>query len=86
MGDLDALDAAIASYLTSKYFTELAPGTRAMRRRLLKNIRAEVQRLSAADGDVSTVDTRTPEPVDPHPRTHSRPWRPVRRRGSWATA
>src|SRR5258706_550095 len=44
-----SLDAAITSYLTSKYFTELAPGTQRMRRNLLKNICAEVRRLSAAE-------------------------------------
>jgi hypothetical protein len=31
--DLGCLAVAITSYLTSKYFTELAPGTQAMRRR-----------------------------------------------------
>jgi hypothetical protein len=28
----DSLDAAVTTYLTSKYFTELAPGTQRMRR------------------------------------------------------
>jgi hypothetical protein len=70
-----SLDAAIASYLTSKYFTELAPGTQRMRRNLLKNICAEVRRLSAAE--ISEIPSETP--------TRSVPWRPGRRR-SWRTA
>jgi hypothetical protein len=69
--DPSSLDAAITSYLTSKYFTELAPGTQRMRRYLLKSICAEVRRLSAAPSE-------TP--------ARSVPWRPVHQRRNWRTA
>jgi hypothetical protein len=77
-----SLDAAVTSYLTSKYFTELAPGTQRMRRNLLKNICAEVQRLSA-DGPSETSEPVDLPPPDP-PR--SMPWRPVHQRRNWRTA
>ena len=93
-----SLDAAITSYLTSKYFTELAPGTQRMRRNLLKNIRAEVQRLSAAEiseAEISAAAARneipseTPTgnafPVASAAPARSAPWRPGHRR-SWRTA
>jgi hypothetical protein len=70
--DPSSLDAAITSYLTSKYFTELAPGTQRMRRNLLKNICAEVRRLSAAE--ISEA------PRDPPSLARSKPWRPVHQR------
>jgi hypothetical protein len=83
-----SLDAAITSYLTSKYFTELAPGTQRMRRNLLKNIRAEVRRLSAAE--ISEARNEIPSETP----ARSVPWRPVHQRpayqrparGSWRTA
>jgi hypothetical protein len=77
--DLGCLAVAITSYLTSEYFTELAPGTQRMRRALLNNVFAEVQRLSA-DGP-----SEAREPVDLPPRA-SLPRRPVHRRGSWMGA
>ena len=74
-----SLDAAITSYLT-KYFTELAPGTQRMRRNLLKNIRAEVRRLWAAE----TSEARNEIPSETPAR--SVPWRPVHQRRNWRTA
>jgi hypothetical protein len=74
-----SLDAAVTSYLTSKYFTELAPGTQRMRRNLLKNIRAEVQRLAAAE----ISEARNEIPSEPPAR--SVPRQPAQRR-SWTTA
>ncbi len=75
-----SLDAAITSYLTSKYFTELAPGTQRMRRNLLKNICAEVRRLSAAE--ISEARNEIPSETP----ARSVPWRPVHQRRSWRTA
>ena len=77
--DLGCLAVAITSYLTSKYFTELAPGTQRMRRNLLKNICAEVRRLSAAE--ISEARNEIPSETP----AHSVPWRPPQRR-SWRTA
>ena len=54
--DLGCLAVAITSYLTSEYFTGLAPGTQRMRRRLLNNVFAEVQRLSADGPSETPVD------------------------------
>ena len=75
-----SLDAAVTSYLTSKYFTELAPGTQRMRRNLLKNICAEVRRLSAAE--ISEARNEIPSETP----ARSVPWRPVHQRRSWRTA
>jgi len=82
-----SLDAAITSYLTSKYFTELAPGTQRMRRNLLKNICAEVRRLSAAEISEARneIPSETPASSAETP-TRSLPWRPVHQRRSWRTA
>jgi hypothetical protein len=54
------LDAAIALYLSSKYFSELAPMTRSKRRGVLRNMRAEVQRLSAeiSEAEISAAAVR----------------------------
>jgi hypothetical protein len=57
--DLGCLAVAITSYLTSEYFTGLAPGTQRMRRRLLNNVFAEVQRLSAAGQSFVTATQST---------------------------
>jgi hypothetical protein len=78
--DPGSLDAAVTSYLTSKYFTELAPGTQRMRRNLLKNICAEVQRLSAAE--ISEARNEIPSETP----ARSVPWRPVHQRRNWRTA
>jgi hypothetical protein len=75
-----SLDAAVTSYLTSKYFTELAPGTQRMRRNLLKNICAEVRRLSAAE--ISEARNEIPSETP----ARSAPWRPVHQRQNWRTA
>jgi hypothetical protein len=78
--DLGSLAIAITSYLTSKYFTELAPGTQRMRRNLLKNIFAEVERLSAAE--ISEARNEIPSETP----ARSAPWRPVHQRRNWTTA
>jgi hypothetical protein len=70
----DSLDAAVTTYLTSKYFTELAPGTQRMRRNLLKNICAEVRRLSVAE--ISEARNEIPSETP----ARSTPWRPVHQR------
>ena len=75
-----SLDAAVTIYLTSKYFTELAPGTQRMRRNLLKNICAEVRRLSAAE--ISEARNEIPSETP----ARSVPWRPVHQRRNWTTA
>jgi hypothetical protein len=77
--DLGRMAVGLTTYMNSKYFTELAPGTQRMRRALLNNVFAEVQRLSA-DGP-----SEAREPVDLPPRA-SLPRRPVHRRGSWMGA
>jgi hypothetical protein len=82
--DLGCLAVAITSYLTSKYFTELAPGTQRMRRNLLNNVFAEVQRLSA--DEITKGDTADLPPPDPRRPAHSVPWRPVHQRRNWRTA
>ena len=74
-----SLDDAVTIYLTSKYFTELAPGTQRMRRNLLKNICAEVRRLSAAE----ISEARNEIPSETPTRSA---WRPARQRRSWSTA
>ena len=81
--DLGCLAVAITSYLTSEYFTGLAPGTQRMRRRLLNNVFAEVQRLSADGASETPVDLPPPDPPRP---TRSAPWRPAHQRRSWRTA
>jgi hypothetical protein len=78
--DLGCLAVAITSYLTSEYFTELAPGTQRMRRNLLKNIFAEVERLSAAE--ISEARNEIPSETP----ARSAPWRPVHQRRNWTTA
>ena len=78
--DPSSLDAAINSYLTSKYFTELAPGTQSMRRGLLRNVCAEVRRLCAPD--ISEARNETPSETP----ARSGPWRPVHQRRNWTTA
>ena len=78
--DLGCLAVAITCYLTSKYFTELAPGTQSMRRNLLKNVFAEVERLSAAE--ISEARNEIPSETP----TRSVPWRPVHQRRNWTTA
>ena len=83
MSDLhnpDSLDAAVACYLTSQYFAELAPGTQRMRRNLLKNICAEVRRLSAAE--ISEARNEIPSEAP----ARSVPWRLAHRRRGWTTA
>jgi hypothetical protein len=75
-----SLDAAITSYLTSEYFTGLAPATQRMRRNLLKNMRAEVRRLSAAE--ISEARNEIPSETP----ARSVPWRPVHQRRNWRTA
>jgi hypothetical protein len=48
--DPGSLDAAVTSYLTSKYFTELAPGTQRMRRNLhARSLSALATRASAPE-------------------------------------
>jgi hypothetical protein len=83
--DPGSLDAAVTSYLTSKYFTELAPGTQRMRRNLLKNICAEVRRLSA-DGPSETPPPDPAPPPDLECLARSKPWRPMHQRRNWRTA
>jgi hypothetical protein len=80
--DLGCLAVAITSYLTSEYFTGLAPGTQRMRRRLLNNVFAEVQRLSA-DGP---SEAREPVDLPPPDPPRSKPWRPGHQRRNWITA
>jgi hypothetical protein len=75
-----SLDDAVTIYLTSKYFTELAPGTRSMRRNLLKNMCAEVRRLCAPE----ISETRNEIPSETP--TRSVPSRPVHQRRNWITA
>jgi hypothetical protein len=85
--DLGCLAVAITSYLTSKYFTELAPGTQRMRRNLLNNVFAHVQRQSAENevGGPSETPVDLPPPDPPRP-ARSAPWRPVHQRRNWTTA
>jgi hypothetical protein len=72
-----SLDDAISLYVGSTYFSELAPMTRSKRRGVLRNMRAEVQRLSGAE------ISQTPSGTLAHSgrRAHQRPTR-----GSWRTA
>jgi hypothetical protein len=78
--DLGRLAVAITGYLTSKYFTELAPSTQRMRRNLLNNMYAEVERLSAAE--ISEARNEIPSETP----ARSAPWRPVHQRRNWRTA
>ena len=78
--NLSSLEAAVTGYLTSKYFTELAPGTQRMRRNLLKNMCAEVRRLSAAE--ISEARNEIPSEAP----ARSVPWRLAHRRRGWTTA
>jgi hypothetical protein len=77
--DLGCLAVAITSYLTSKYFTELAPSTQRMRRNLLNNMYAEVERLSAAE----ISEARNEIPSETPARSVRRP---VHQRRNWITA
>jgi hypothetical protein len=84
--DLGCLAVAITSYLTSKYFTELAPGTQRMRRNLLNNVFAEVQRLSVPEISEARNEILSETPALSEAPARSVPWRPERRRRSWTTA
>lgn len=54
--DLGCLAVGITTYLNSKYFTELAKGTQAMRRRLLSNVFNQVEReISGASPEIPEV-------------------------------
>jgi hypothetical protein len=82
-----SLDAAITAYLRSEYFAGLSPLTRSKRRGVLRNMRAEVQRLSAAEiseAEISAAPARNEIPSETPAR--SVPWRPVHRRRNWTTA
>jgi hypothetical protein len=82
---LSGLDDAIAIYLASKYFADLAPVTRRLRRNLLKNVRAEVRRLCSAEiSEAARNEARNEIPSETSAR--SAPWRPAHQRGSWRTA
>ena len=80
--DLGRLAVAITSYLTSKYFTELAPSTQRMRRNLLNNMYAEVERLSANE-----ITKGTDGPSETPAIARDRRWHPRHRvQRSWITA
>jgi hypothetical protein len=93
--DLGCLAVGITTYLNSKYFTELAPGTQAMRRRLLSNVSGaspeipEVRKTffqadpKHGDEARNEIPSEPPAPSEPPTRSWSR--RPARRRG-WSTA
>jgi len=89
--DLGRAAVVITSYLTSKYFSELAPGTQRMRRNLLNNVFAHVQRPSAAEiseaGNEILSETPAPSetPTPAETPTRSVP-RPVHQRRNWTTA
>ena len=74
------VEAAVASYLHSAYFADLAPMTRAKRRGLLRNICDHVRRLSAAEIPEARNEIPSETPA------HSVPWRPVHQRRNWTTA
>ena len=96
--DLGCLAVGITTYLNSKYFTELAPGTQAMRRRLLSNVFNQVEReISGASPEIPEArktffradpkhgDEARNEIPSETPTRSGRPQRPDRRRG-WSTA
>jgi hypothetical protein len=85
--ELGFMAVGITTYLNSKYFTELAPGTQRMRRNLLNNVFAHVQRQSAENevGGPSETPVDLPPPDPPRP-TRSAAWHPARPRRNWKTA
>jgi hypothetical protein len=85
--DLGCLAVAITSYLTSEHFAELAPTTQRTRRSLLRNVFAQVERLSAteisgASPEISVARNEIPSETP----ARSVPWRPVHQRRNWKTA